>query len=198
MKKILVLIAILQSLHSFSQRGIGTNAPNTSSILELKSTSKGFLMPRMDRQQMEAIVPEGLSENEKNEVAGLLVYCKNCQPKGVYVFNGTDWRALKDIQKSSYSIDCDFTSVDYSGTIGTSYLFTVQFTKEYGFEETVTFSADELTVPGYTVGNPSIGSHTFTPSSTTIMVNYPINKKPEESSGTVTKPPFGSCNSIYD
>ncbi len=48
MKKIIPFLFLAQSLSfmAFSQVGIGTLSPNTSSILELKSSNKGLLFPR--------------------------------------------------------------------------------------------------------------------------------------------------------
>jgi hypothetical protein len=63
--------------------GIGTTTPNPSSVLDLSSTTKGFLPPRM-------------SESERSSIAspaeGLVIWCTNC---GVYgqlqVHNGIVW-----------------------------------------------------------------------------------------------------------
>lgn len=79
MKKMPVFIAVLLSLHSFSQRGIGTNRPNKHSILELKSTSKGFLIPRMNQSERDQINPD-------SNAVGLQVYCTDCSPSGIYVY----------------------------------------------------------------------------------------------------------------
>jgi hypothetical protein len=69
-------------MHSFSQRGIGTNTPAKSSILELSSTSKGFLVPRMTILNRAAI---------QNPEEGLWVYCKDCVPKGFTIFSDGKW-----------------------------------------------------------------------------------------------------------
>jgi uncharacterized protein (TIGR02145 family) len=49
--------------------GIGVSASHPSSILELQSTTRGFLPPRMTKAQMDAIV---------NPALGLIVYCTDC------------------------------------------------------------------------------------------------------------------------
>jgi hypothetical protein len=63
--------------------GIGTSAPNSSSLLELSSTSKGLLVPRM-------------STDERNGIAfpatGLLVYDNLLN--SFYYHNGTSWAPL--------------------------------------------------------------------------------------------------------
>jgi uncharacterized protein (TIGR02145 family) len=56
---------------------------NSSAVLELESTSKGFLPPRMTNAQKSSI---------ENPATGLIIYCTNCGPSGEYqVFNGTYW-----------------------------------------------------------------------------------------------------------
>ena len=41
--------------------GIGTSTPNTSSILDITSTDKGFLIPRMTTSQRDAITSPALA-----------------------------------------------------------------------------------------------------------------------------------------
>ncbi len=60
--------------------GIGTQTPNSSSILELSSTSKGLLVPRMDSIQMTAIV----SPSE-----GLMLY--NTDASALFMFTNGTW-----------------------------------------------------------------------------------------------------------
>jgi len=70
MKKNVLLLIVLAPVFSFAQSvGIGTATPNNSAQLEIQSTSKGLLIPRMTNTQMRAIV----------------------QPaRGLMVFNDTD------------------------------------------------------------------------------------------------------------
>jgi len=51
MKPILLTVLLLVSTFSFAQVGIGTNTPDNNAVLELKSTSKGFLPPRLTPAQ---------------------------------------------------------------------------------------------------------------------------------------------------
>jgi hypothetical protein len=62
--------------------GIGTITPHASSALEVNSASNGFLPPRMTNIQMLAITAP---------TQGLVVYCTNCTPKGLRVFDGIYW-----------------------------------------------------------------------------------------------------------
>jgi hypothetical protein len=68
---------------SHAQVGVGIMTPSSSAMLEVKSTSKGFLPPRLTNTQKLAIT---------NPVAGLIIWCSNCGPNGeVQVYNGNSW-----------------------------------------------------------------------------------------------------------
>lgn len=60
--------------------GVGTGAPNTSAMLDVASTSKGLLPPRMTTAQRDAIV---------SPAAGLVIY--NTTAKQLQVFDGSLW-----------------------------------------------------------------------------------------------------------
>lgn len=61
--------------------GIGTTAPNASSLLEIKSTSKGVLIPRMTLAQRNAIAAPATS---------LMIYQTDNTP-GFYYYSGKAW-----------------------------------------------------------------------------------------------------------
>jgi len=61
--------------------GIGTGSPGTSNLLELSSTSKGFVLPRMTKGQRNAIT---------SDVAGMVIFQTDLTP-GLRVYNGTNW-----------------------------------------------------------------------------------------------------------
>lgn len=67
--------------------GIGTLSPNASSILEVKSTSKGLLIPRMTQVQRNAIV---------TPATGLMIFQTNATP-GFYYYNGSSWTAVSTL-----------------------------------------------------------------------------------------------------
>ncbi|MEI7981917.1 MAG: DUF1566 domain-containing protein [Bacteroidota bacterium] len=63
----------------------GSN-PVSSAMLDVSSTNKGFLPPRLTYNQRVAI---------ESPVAGLIVWCSNCGPSGeLQVYNGTIWTNL--------------------------------------------------------------------------------------------------------
>src|SRR5690242_14057221 len=61
--------------------GIGTTTPNSSSLLEIKSTTKGLLIPRMTQAQRNAI---------HTPAKGLLIYQTDNNP-GFYYYDGSAW-----------------------------------------------------------------------------------------------------------
>ncbi|HRH48208.1 MAG TPA: tail fiber domain-containing protein [Panacibacter sp.] len=64
--------------------GIGTAAPNASALLDMVSTSKGLLAPRMTKTQRDAIA---------TPATGLMIYQTNSTP-GFYYYSGTAWTAM--------------------------------------------------------------------------------------------------------
>jgi hypothetical protein len=79
-------LIFLSSTSLFAQIGIGTNVPHESSILEIKSSTKGFLPPRLTIAQRNSIL---------NPSDGLMVYCYNCCPTGdLTVYNGNEWISM--------------------------------------------------------------------------------------------------------
>ena len=64
--------------------GIGTTSPDPSSLLDVVSTKKGILIPRMNKNQRDAI---------KNPSTGLLIYQTNSSA-GFYYYDGTKWTLI--------------------------------------------------------------------------------------------------------
>lgn len=90
MKNLFILLAIFISIVAKSQ-SVGINADgstaNSSAMLDVKSTTKGFLPPRMDVTQRDAIV---------SPATGLIIFCSDCggadgQPQ---YYNGRSWISM--------------------------------------------------------------------------------------------------------
>ena len=62
--------------------GIGTINPDTSAVLELSSTTRGFLPPRMTASQRDNII---------SPPHGLVIYCTDCGGGEVEVYNNFGW-----------------------------------------------------------------------------------------------------------
>lgn len=100
MKKIIFIFATVFLIDfSFSQVGIGTNSPSSSAILELSSTSKGFLPPRMSESEKNAI---------SSPVAGLMIYQVNNSP-GLYFYTGSAWTGPLSVSDLSGYLKADGT-----------------------------------------------------------------------------------------
>ncbi len=82
--------------------GVGLTNPDNSAILELSSTSQGFLLPRMTKNQMDLIL---------NPTEGLIVYCSDCACKGFQYFDGTDWKDFKCESTASFSFGCSTPAI---------------------------------------------------------------------------------------
>ena len=80
----LLMLSVLSSLAQSENVGIGTVKPDNSAILELNSTSKGFLIPRMTLAQRAGI---------KSPATGLLVYQIDFFT-GFYFFDGEVWKGF--------------------------------------------------------------------------------------------------------
>lgn len=86
MKSLILIICLLFATVSYSQSvGIGTTNPNTTAALDVTSTTKGFLPPRMSFEQIIAI---------PSPAAGLMVFNTTFN-KPAY-FDGTNWRFFND------------------------------------------------------------------------------------------------------
>jgi hypothetical protein len=69
--------------NSNAQVGMGTATPISAAALDITSTNKGFLPPRMTHAQKTAIA---------SPAAGLTVWCTNCGSTGeMQVYNGSAW-----------------------------------------------------------------------------------------------------------
>nr|NQU89908.1 DUF1566 domain-containing protein [Bacteroidota bacterium] len=118
--------------------GIGTLKPDTSAILELKSTAKGFLPPRMTLAEIYAIT---------NPSEGLIVYNTEMQLPVFYdgiiwrKFDGTEMLEVGDyyfggvifyLDSSGHGLVCAVTNQQYNGDL----------TLEWGCEGTAISGAD--------------------------------------------------------
>jgi hypothetical protein len=74
----------LISNNLLAQVGIGTATPHNSAQLDITSSNRGLLVPRMTQTQRNAII---------SPATGLLIYQTDNTP-GFYTFNGTVWQQL--------------------------------------------------------------------------------------------------------
>ena len=111
-KKIMVrvlLLLLLTTTFCHSQVGIGTTNPDDASVLDIVSTDKGVLIPR-------------LTELQKNNIStppkGLLVY-QTDGTEGFWYHDGSDW-ALIEQNGKSWSLNGNSGTNNTTDFIGTS------------------------------------------------------------------------------
>ena len=108
MKKLFILLAIFTTVAATAQ-SVGINADgstaNASAILDLKSTTQGFLPPRMTSAERSAIA---------SPTAGLMVYQTDSN-MGTYVYNGSAWDFISNYNFGD--IKTGIQSVDHKGWI---------------------------------------------------------------------------------
>jgi uncharacterized protein (TIGR02145 family) len=99
MKKIFLVLLLLTSRSIFTSAQVSINLdgslPDSSAILDLQSSDRGFLPPRMTQAQRNAIV---------NPAEGLLVFCNDCSTEStsgiLTIFRDGEWR--------TFEVNCDY------------------------------------------------------------------------------------------
>ncbi|MBC7935549.1 MAG: FG-GAP repeat protein [Rhizobacter sp.] len=88
MRKIIALLFLCASgkLISGQSVGIGTSSPNSSAVLDIQSTSKGALIPRMTTAQRKAII---------NPEPGLMVF--DTDKRTIFMYQSPQWGQLSFI-----------------------------------------------------------------------------------------------------
>ena len=102
MKKTLItLMFIFTGLNALNaQVGIGTPTPDNSAVLELQSTEKGFLPPRLTESERD--------NNISTPAAGLIIY--NTTANQVEVYDGTQWATFY----KAFELKVEYKSADFS------------------------------------------------------------------------------------
>ena len=100
-KKILVFITILlwgAVAYAQDNVGIGTTTPNSSALLDLTSTTKGLLPPRMTSAQRDAIA---------TPASGLVIY--NTSNTRYEYYNGSGWTSLMGLSSVGLALPSELT-----------------------------------------------------------------------------------------
>jgi hypothetical protein len=89
-RKVLFIVSLFFSMYLNAQTGIGTTTPEASAKLDVSSTNKGFLPPRVSLTRV--------TDNTtiSSPATGLLVYCKGDAglAAGYYYWNGNAWATI--------------------------------------------------------------------------------------------------------
>jgi hypothetical protein len=124
--KPLIILFLFVSSAAFAQTGIGTTTPDASAKLDISSTNKGFLPPR--------ITLTSLTDNTTipNPATGLLVYNTGNNVglvAGYYYWNGTSWATIATATGSGVSASYARGSRTTAQTTGISTNGLVAFTQ---------------------------------------------------------------------
>ena len=88
-----LLAALLLTATTYAQVGVGTTTPDASAALDITSTTKGLLIPRMIETQRDAI---------SSPATGLMIY-QTDGTVGFYYYNGSSWGEVA-ATSATYSI----------------------------------------------------------------------------------------------
>ncbi len=132
----LVIVLVLFSVQVFAQTGIGTTTPNASAKLDVYSTNKGFLPPRVTLS----------STTDASTIAspaeGLLVYNLGSVglQAGYYYWNGANWATIATATSAGNGVTASdmvkiYDGVGNAATINTNgATFTVTTSGKYAFD----------------------------------------------------------------
>ena len=105
-----IVLLLVSYSHLFSQVGISTTSitPNSSSILELRSTTLGFLPPRMTTTERDAI---------SSPATGLVIY--NTTTNLLNFYNGSSWQITSTGTGTVSSVSV-VSANGFAGTVATA------------------------------------------------------------------------------
>jgi uncharacterized protein (TIGR02145 family) len=130
MKKLFTLLAFVVTITAMPQSvaiSDDGSVADGSAILDVKSTTKGFLLPRMTSAQRDVIV---------DPVAGLQIWCTDCGPTGaIEVYTGSEWS--KAGVTSSQAAIIDNTSNTNTGDNATNTQYSAQAALITGLQEQI-------------------------------------------------------------
>ncbi len=186
--KFLFVLAILSGSATFSQVGIGTTTPAASAMLDVTSTTKGFLPPRMTSTQMNAIAAPAV---------GLMVYCTDCTPAGLYTSDGSAWSAAGATSGATSSSGGVSATIAINGTYiwgatHTGRTVVISISNQSFSPITWTNAIADLVLTGnsgLTVGTPTAGGGTSSGVTSTIAAG---------ATGTVSFPITGAVGTMGD
>ena len=181
---IVVLLILCPSLPLVGQIGIGTQSPDASALLDVESTEKGMLIPRMSEPERDAI---------SSPAKGLMVYntTENCLQVNTGTSSMPSWLCVGISSPSTTVVNnCNVNSFEGTYINGTALIgsekFSVTITNNSFADADINFSTGDLVlsgVSGLSVNSVSPTSITLAPGNNQL-VEYELIGTPV-SSGTL-------------
>lgn len=113
-KKIFILLSIVP-FTALAQVGVNTITPAAGSVLDIQSTDKGMLIPRLNIVDLTTIAPV-----TGGSPVGLLAYNTNTTSGvGLHYWNGTRWNAVGSERAWALTGNAGTTASNYIGTTDT-------------------------------------------------------------------------------
>ncbi len=177
---LLGLILLVHAYLSNAQVGIGTISPNASAKLEISSSDKGFLPPRV------VLTANNLAGPISSPATGLLIYNSATAGSGstkvtpgYYYYDGSNWQRFESQPQSTKTIAC---KVEASGIISSVFTgITCNHTPGTGV---------------YTIMLPTTPTYCYP--TATISESAPGSVTVEVSAGIITVYTFDSTSSLTD
>ena len=185
---VLVLFSLLMTAPAAeAQVGVGVNTPHASAMLDVTSTNKGLLPPRLSFAQRQAVA---------NPAAGLMVWCTDCANNAtvgqMQFYNGSDWTNFEG--DAAWGIP-QVRSLNCTPVIANSLGFiSPQFTRPYSGTATFTYTdGDGLSYPAQTINSTGVAGLTATLAAGTLTTGnspttilYNISGIPGGNAGTAS------------
>ena len=178
-KQILFIIGLFFSMHLFAQTGIGTTTPNASAKLDVYSTNKGFLPPRV------ILTSATDASTIASPAEGLMVYNVGSVglQAGYYYWNGSNWATIATATSAGngaasmdmvklYSKAYSAATADSTIANATGYKFTVPVSGRYLFDFSCTGYSNATITYKVRQGTTDIGTDAQTSYNNTVHVEY--------------------------
>ena len=176
-KKLIIFSIIFYSFNSSAQTGIGTTTPNASAKLDVYSTNKGFLPPRV------TLTSATDAATIVSPAEGLLIYNLGSVglQAGYYYWNSANWATIATASSAGNGVTAtnmvNLYAKAYSTAAGdiansSGYSFTVPVSGRYLFDFSCTGYSNATITYKVRQGTTDIGTDAQTSYNNTVHVEY--------------------------
>ncbi|MFD0963395.1 hypothetical protein [Pseudofulvibacter geojedonensis] len=114
------ILFLLLSINTYSQVGIGTTNPDSSSILDINSNNKGVLLPRLTNTERNTI---------SSPAKGLVIF--NSTTNSLEINTGTPSYPLWQALQTNNIVSTDSNNIISTGTDGGAYLASTSYSGKF-------------------------------------------------------------------